>query len=119
MAAENKINEVEQIKKLLEKNLEYSKEIYRMTKKIRNYVNFQKVISLIYLLLIVVPLILGLIYLPPLLKGVFDQYKDIFGAGTGEGASVQDLLKGPAGNVNLDDLNIDQLPESVRKLLDK
>ena len=43
----------EEIKKLLEQNLELTKEIYRMTKKIKNYINFQKVMSIIYILLII------------------------------------------------------------------
>lgn len=81
MTEENKISETEQIKKLLEQNLEYSKEIYTMTRRIKSYITFQKVMSVIYILLIVVPIILSIFYLPPLLKGVFDQYKDILGVG--------------------------------------
>ena len=62
----------EEIKKLLEQNLELTKEIYAMTKKIKSYITFQKVMSVIYIMLIVAPIILSIIYLPPLLKGVFD-----------------------------------------------
>ena len=54
----------EEIKKILEENLKLTQEIHQMTKKIKNYINFQKVMSLIYILLIVVPIILGIIYLP-------------------------------------------------------
>ena len=64
MDEENKTSEAEQIKKLLEQNLALTKEIYRMTKKIKNYVAFQKVMSVIYLLLIVVAL------------GLFDLWAD-------------------------------------------
>ncbi|MDO8668533.1 MAG: hypothetical protein Q7K35_05630 [bacterium] len=88
MNEENKISETEQIKKLLEENLEYSKEIYTMTRKIKSYITFQKVMSVIYILLIIVPIILSILYLPPLLKGVFDQYKDVLGVGAGEINSV-------------------------------
>mgnify|MGYP001576692753 CR=1 FL=1 len=73
----------EEIKKLLEQNLELTKEIYVMTKKIKGYITFQKVMSLVYLMLIVVPIILSIIYLPPLLKGMFDKYKDVLGIQTG------------------------------------
>ena|SRR3989338_6941586 len=105
----------EEIKKLLEENLKYSKEIYSMTKKIKGYITFQKVMSVIYILLIVVPLILSIIYLPPLINSVFSQYKDILGLEAGGGGSIFDVLKGSDGNINLN--NID--PERVKKYLNK
>lgn len=86
MNEENKTSEVEQIKKLLEQNLEYSKEIYQMTRKIKSYITFQKVMGVIYILLIIVPIILSIVFLPPLLEGVFNQYKDILGVGVDAGS---------------------------------
>jgi len=80
----------------LEKNIKLTEEIYGMTKKIKNYINFQKIMSIVYILLIVVPIILGIIYLPPLLSGVFSQYQDLLG------------IKGavsPAGNIDLNKLS--------------
>lgn len=82
----------EEIKKILEQNLALTKEIYVMTKKIKDYITFQKVMSLVYLTLIVVPIILSIIYLPPLLKGAFDQYKDILGLQLGSDNSIKNLL---------------------------
>lgn len=102
----------EEIKKLLEQNLEYSKETYRLTKKIKGYITFQKVMSIIYLLLIVVPIILSIVFLPPLLKGMFNQYKDILGI-EGQSGSIFDVLKGSGGNIDLN--NIDS--EQVKKYL--
>lgn len=116
MSEENKTSEAEEIKKLLEQNLKLTEEIYAMTKKIKSYVTFQKVMSLVYILLIVVPIILGIIYLPPLLKGVFDQYKSILGVEFG-GNPVESLLKGGAGNLDLNNIDIDKLPAEVRKLI--
>ncbi|PIT95586.1 hypothetical protein COT96_00370 [Candidatus Falkowbacteria bacterium CG10_big_fil_rev_8_21_14_0_10_38_22] len=69
----------EEIKKILEENLKLTQEIHQMTKKIKNYINFQKVMSLIYILLIVVPIILGIIYLPPLLSNLLEQYRGLLG----------------------------------------
>lgn len=89
----------EEIKKLLEQNLELTKEIYVMTKKIKGYITFQKVMSLVYVTLIVVPIILSIIYLPPLLKGVFDQYKDVLGIQPSSDSSVQNLLNSVGGNL--------------------
>ncbi|MEI7497832.1 MAG: hypothetical protein WCK11_00930 [Candidatus Falkowbacteria bacterium] len=77
-----------QIKVLLEQNLELTKEIHEMTHKIKRYITFQKVLSFIYLLLIFVPLIVGAIYLPPLLQGILGQYSQLMG---GTGSSATDL----------------------------
>ena len=90
----------EEIKKLLEKNLELTKEIYAMTKKIKGYITFQKIMSLVYIMLIVVPIVLSIIYLPPLLKGAFNQYKDILGIQPGSDASIKNLLNGVGGDLN-------------------
>ncbi|MFA6393612.1 MAG: hypothetical protein WCW25_01955 [Patescibacteria group bacterium] len=69
----------ERLEELLERNLALTEEIYKMTKSVKNYINFQKVMSVIYFLLIVVPIILSVIYLPPLLKGIFSQYESVLG----------------------------------------
>ena len=58
----------DEIKKLLEKNLELTEEIYKMVKGIKKYIFWQKVFSFLKILIIVVPIIIGIIYLPPLLK---------------------------------------------------
>ncbi|MDO8592933.1 MAG: hypothetical protein Q7R92_04185 [bacterium] len=107
----------EEIKKLLEQNLELTKEVYAMTKKIKNYITFQKVMSVFYILIIVVPVILSIIYLPPLLKNVFDQYKDLLGVQSGAGNPLENLLKGGAGNLNLDNVDINKLPANIRALI--
>ena len=94
--------EVGQVKKLLEQNLGLTKEIYVMTKKIKGYIAFQKVMSLVYIALIVVPIILSIIYLPPLLNGLLSQYKEALGIqGDSDNNTIQGLLKGEAGKFNL------------------
>mgnify|MGYP006995618917 CR=1 FL=1 len=56
----------EQIKKLVQENLEYSREIYELNQKIKRYIFWGRIMSLIQLLFIIVPVILGIIYLPSL-----------------------------------------------------
>jgi len=93
----------DEIKKLLEKNLELTEEIYKMVKGIKKYIFWQKVFSFLKILIIVVPIIIGIIYLPPLLKGVFQQYQSLLGGGdglnSGSGNSnlLENLLKGSGG----------------------
>ncbi|MFA6106580.1 MAG: hypothetical protein WC745_02790 [Patescibacteria group bacterium] len=94
----------ERLAELLERNLALTEEIYKMTKSVKGYVNFQKVMSVIYFLLIVVPIILSAIYLPPLLKGIFSQYGSALGG--------DDFLK----TVNPSDLR--NVSPEIRNLLE-
>lgn len=74
----------EEIKKLIEKNLEVSEEILRISKKVKSYMMWNQIMNFLKLLVIVVPIVLGIIYLPPILKNLFSQYEEIMGiSGTG------------------------------------
>ena len=46
-------------------------------KKIKRYIRWQKIYSLFVVLLIVVPILLGFIYLPPYVHELLDAYKSI------------------------------------------
>ena len=119
MNEENQINEPEQIKKLLEQNLKLTQEIYAMTKKMKSYLAFQRLVSLFYLFIIIAPIVLGIIYLPPLLGGLFNQYKDLLGVQAGSANPIESLLKGGVGGLDLNNIDINNLPPQVRQLLDK
>jgi hypothetical protein len=112
----------EEIKKLVEENLKLTQEIYVMTKKMKRYITFQKVMSFIYFLLIVVPIILSIIYLPPLINNMLGQYGGLLGT---EGLNIESLLKGglPSGvnlnNVDLKNLNTNSLSPAAQKELQK
>jgi len=109
MNEENQINQSEEIKKLLEQNLRLSAEIYKQTKYIKGYVFWAQIFSVLKILIIVVPIVIGIIYLPPLLKGAFDQYKGLLGVGTGTDNPIQSLLNGGVGGVDLNSLNADKI----------
>ncbi len=68
----------------IEAELQLQKEIllkiYENTRKTRRYILFGKIISVIYLILIIAPLIFAAIYLPPLLKNAIEPYKELLGA---------------------------------------
>ncbi len=80
MADENKIPQ-EEIKNLLEENIRLTREIHGMARKIKNYVVFQRVLSLIYVLIIIIPLVLGAIYLPPLIRSLINPYQELLNKG--------------------------------------
>lgn len=69
----------EQIRQLLEENQQLLKEIYQQTEKTRKYIMAGRVISFIYLILIVAPLIFAAIYLPSLLKNYLGPYQELLG----------------------------------------
>jgi hypothetical protein len=92
--------EAEEIKKILEKNLQLTEEIYKKTKYIKRYVIISQIMGFIKILLILIPIVLGIIYLPPLLKDVYSQYKNLLDIGE-----------------KADTININNLPSEVQKFL--
>jgi len=52
-------------------------EIYKATKKIEQYVIWMKVMSILKILIIVIPTILAIIYLPPFLKQTLEPYQEL------------------------------------------
>lgn len=103
---------MDQIERLVEENLLLTKEIHKMTKKISIFVRWSRVFSILKILLIVVPIILGILYLPPLLKDVFDQYKDLFGVGGDANSIIQDVNN---GGINLDDISSDDIKKFLNR----
>ncbi len=97
----------DEIKKLLEKNLELNQEIFKMVKSIKIYVITQRIWFVLKILIIVVPITLGIIYLPPLLKDVVGKYQQLLGLGSG-GLNFENLLKGSDSDVKK--INTDSLP---------
>ncbi len=111
----------EEIKKLLEKNLELTEEIYKMTKSIKSFVIHQRIFGILKLLIIIVPIVLAAIYLPPLLEGVIGQYQDLLGAENKTGVKnngIMDLLnslKSGTSAENLKNVDINKLPPEAQK----
>ncbi len=91
----------EQMKKLLEQNLAYSKQIYLISRKVKSYILWGRIMSFISLLLVVVPLILGVIYLPSLLNNYMGKFLPLGSAGS-QSAGLESLLEGT--NLNKEDL---------------
>ena len=69
----------EDIKQLLEQNLEYNKATYEMAKKTKRYMLIAQIMGVLKILIIVVPLVLAFIYLPPLLKNFMVPYQELIG----------------------------------------
>jgi len=101
-------NNNEEIKELLRQNLELTKEIHDMTHKIKGYITFQKIMSFIYFILIVGPIVLSVIYLPAILNSALGQYKELLS----ESPIDPEILK------NLQNGNV-QIPPAALEMLKK
>lgn len=62
------------LKSLLEQNLALSQEILAMSSYIKSYIRWQKIFGWVKVLVVAVPIILGIIYLPSALKSVLSSY---------------------------------------------
>lgn len=103
MRLQNTVEKQSELRDLLEENLKYTKEIWKISKKTKRYLIWVQVMDWIKIGLIVIPIILGIIYLPTWIEkmqsgineiinpgglnpGSLDQLKDLNG--------LMDLLKG-------------------------
>ena len=73
------ITKEQEMQKLLNDNLQYSKACYALLEKLNKWLFWHKVLSVVKILLILVPIILGIIYLPPLIKAALDPYVELLG----------------------------------------
>ncbi|MFW0837589.1 MAG: hypothetical protein ACKKL5_01165 [Candidatus Komeilibacteria bacterium] len=70
----------EQNKRLLEENLAISQEIRAEIQRIRRYILWGRIMTAVQFLLIIVPIILGIIYLPPLVQQFIGSFSSLGGA---------------------------------------
>ncbi len=92
--------ELKEIKELLEKNLEFSKAIYEASEKTRRYIFWGRIFEAVKFIIILVPIIIGVVYLPPLFRGLFSFYQGFLGGSSnalgdigGNASEIMDLFK--------------------------
>lgn len=76
----------EDVKKLLEEQLALTRQTHEMVRKVQRYLAWQRAISVLYLVLILAPIVVALVYLPPVIRPLLDQYQlllDGFSAANG------------------------------------
>lgn len=83
--------DVPALQELVEKNIKWSQVIYEQTKKTNRRLTIMAIGSYLRLLLILVPLIFVLIYLPPYIKGLLNTYGSLLG-GTDANGNFMDSL---------------------------
>lgn len=78
--------------------------IYENTEKTRKYILWGRVMSLIYLILIVAPLILAILYLPPMLENIITPYKELLGEDPKANKLLEQIDKLEKGGLDLNQL---------------
>lgn len=82
------------LRDLLEKNLKWSQIIYEQNRKINQKLFWSTFANWLRLLLIIVPLVLAIWFLPPLLSGLMGTYGNLLNpSSAGSKTSVEDFLK--------------------------
>lgn len=69
------------IRELLEENIRLTKEIHEYNAKIKKYMLIRSVISIIWIILVLAPIIFAIIWLPPFLKDFLLNYSDLISNG--------------------------------------
>ncbi len=65
------------LRSLVEENQRLTKLVLSNTERIRKYIFWGRVMSFIYLVIIIAPIVFALIYLPPLFKNAIAPYQDL------------------------------------------
>jgi hypothetical protein len=68
-----------ELKDLLVKSIKWSEAVYNQNTKILRHMRWASVMGTLRLIIILIPIILGIIYLPELLSGMWDQYQSALG----------------------------------------
>ncbi|HAT03767.1 MAG TPA: hypothetical protein DCS29_03275 [Candidatus Magasanikbacteria bacterium] len=103
-----------ELKDLIEKNIKWSQVIYNQNKKIKHRLTLMVVGSYLRLVLILAPIILGIIYLPPLLNNLWNQYSDSLGLQGVSFSEISDLLKTRTGGTQIQ-IDANQLQELLKQ----
>ncbi|OIO48599.1 MAG: hypothetical protein AUJ34_02830 [Parcubacteria group bacterium CG1_02_41_12] len=68
---------------IVKENLELTKQVLEYVKKTRRYILFGQILNVIKIVLIIGPIVLAIIYLPPILRQFLSTYSDLLDGGTG------------------------------------
>ncbi len=90
------VSSLDTLQELIKKNIAWSEAIYAQNKKIQKDLRWMSIMGYVRVAIFLIPIILGIIYLPPILGVVWEQYQSILGIGGGTSLntdSVRTLLE--------------------------
>ena len=88
---------IQQLKELIEKNLALTEALAVSVKKINTYIRWQWAFFVLKVIVIAVPIILGIIYLPPLLKQSLAPYQELLGTVQNVNSAAQGMQSATNG----------------------
>lgn len=101
------------IRGLLEENIKISKQILASTEKTRKQMRWAQVWAFLRLLIILVPIILAILYIPPFLNKLSETFGKLYG---GEQFNILELLKGQGtGSAGTDAINLNDVKSFLNK----
>jgi hypothetical protein len=80
------------LERLLKENIELNEKIYESCQKTERYIHFIRAFGIVKFILVVIPIVIGALYVIPLLGGFFDMYKDLF-TSAGEATGLLETMK--------------------------
>lgn len=67
----------EDLRALVVENLRLTQEMHEKVEKMQRYLFWQRVMSIVYFVVLFAPLVLAAIYLPPLIQDMLMQYQSV------------------------------------------
>jgi len=92
--------ELAELKKQVAAQEELLQKIYQQTEKTRKYIFWGRIMSVIYLILILAPILAAVVYLPPLVKNILSPYQELL-SGSSD-SNLLDQLTNTQKNKNID-----------------
>lgn len=86
------------VEEMLAETLQLTREVHQMAQKTKRYMAIRAVMGVVYFVLLVAPIVLAIIFLPPVLGPALDQMQTLFnigsrsGLGTASSINTQQLL---------------------------
>ncbi len=109
---EENINHKSQNKNnVLAESLKLNQESYKMLKDIKRYIFWKKIWTGVKILIVLVPVLLGIFYLPPIIKHWVDKYHYLFSLSNFNSCQISDS--------NIENLNKEDIREIKRGLSPK
>lgn len=75
---DKKAPNLSELAELIKKNIALNEKVLLDTKRICHYIKWQNIWTTVRFLLIAIPIVLGFLYLPPLIKDYLSEYSSIF-----------------------------------------
>ena len=114
----------DELKKLIKQNIKLAKENkalieqdHVMIKRIKRFVVISETVSVLKIIIIAIPIVLGILYIPPLFRDLIDKYQEFFNMISNSGAL--NIFKNIFSGLENTGANIDTnaIPPDLLKLL--